>query len=69
MSTISNNTVAERQVEVTRQLRGELAATVAVQTVAAAYAEGLRDALLAPEAAEDPPLVTEDPPTDPDPSE
>ena len=52
--TIADNTVVERQLEVDQHRRDELAATIAVQTVATAHAADLREALLPQEIAEPP---------------
>ena len=68
--TMSGDAVLERKQEVDQHRRDELAATIAVQTVATAHAAGLRDSLLQEalkEAAEeDPQPVAEAPQPDPD---
>ena len=52
---LSGDAVVERKLEVDQHRRDELAATVAVQTVATAHAADLREALLPQDEVEDPP--------------
>ena len=51
---LSNSDVTAAKADLVSHRRDELAATIAVQTVAAAHADFLRDALLPPESAEPP---------------